>query len=462
MSRTAIYLGVALALSGATACSGGASSQPPQPCIHLPTSAPGAGGVESAKVVLDVSMSMRGFIGKWSITPFQHLLRTWLKEGLTAVGLPNPELLGVAGKVRPLGSDLESHALRRALYDQRETDVVAALLWAGEQPKALSIIVTDNVQDVLSNHGQRARGFDRAAFSRAVVNLAAKGFGVWLVGFQCPFSGTYYSVRLSQGTVGPLINAPLHVEGRRPAYVWVVSRDLDKGRAVVSFLHDEISRDSKEGREVWSLELAPGRRPTVIVHKPSVAELRPSAPQPGAGSLPAMYLHPYQWPSSRTNGRTDIRLEFQRRGGADERLLLLKIQLREPSPPHAWQRTPTANWQVVVRVRPDDGMAIVGADLSAFTPTQPAPQGMHYTRLAVSSRDLLKQRDPLLEVGIGTRDDVKKTYQWVTKWSAADDRTVNDVQAKTLYLEDVLHGVLKQTLGGEQMQSCLHVSFLSR
>ena len=251
--------------------------------------------VTQADIYLDNSVTMAGFISDvdhpMPVTPLQQLLQSLLVERLNDVELvPSFYTFGLnVDPATPL-SELPNYVRDRTYYEKTENDIVAALLKASERPSSLSVIITDNTQDVLTSKQGRSLGFDRSGIVRTVSeNLAGKGFGVWLLGFQSAFRGDYFSVRLTLEPAGVRTNRKFPLSGERPVYCWIVSRDWEKGRSLAVDLHEELSRFAPLGEDgapqVRGIEVFSGIVPSLSADEPDERELAPPALEATPASL---------------------------------------------------------------------------------------------------------------------------------------------------------------------------------
>jgi hypothetical protein len=213
-----------------------------------------------ARVYLDTSMSVRGFV---KTDDFGQLLEN-LKYVLVGADIDRFELAQVAEKVGSL-QDVAQFAefANPRLYDGRETNLKAALDDATKWNAGAILVLTDGIVSLskAENVGPSGNsalscgaGSDAACIAASVGDYVARGNGFWIVGMRLPYAGPYYveepgaSCRRGQIVKGPF---PLH-----PFYVWVGSPSLTQGRKVVRALLDfAFARKI----DTLAIEAAPGQ-----------------------------------------------------------------------------------------------------------------------------------------------------------------------------------------------------------
>lgn len=489
VQETALRWALAFLLVGVLGCPAGSSSGSTDAvdCLWdgVPAEPSGAGGtVTESQVFLDLSWTMRGFIsegeGGRPVTLQQELLRTILLEALGNADVTPPTLWGFGREVFPLEESLSAYAARegggvepRELYDQAETDVVATLLAASEQPSALSVILTDNAQDLRTAKERRAPGFDRSAMIRALTQeLAEKGFGVWLVGFRNDFRGAYFSILLAANSHGVHVNKPIPLASEQPLYAWVISKDLAKGRAVVDDLVRELRRRwavrNEEGQPpVHAIELAPGAPPRVEPREPLPEELEIATGEdaPFSGPDPQRdLLRVRDWEVVEGDvPRAEATLRFQRPRGADL-LFLLKVQLDgDPERPE-WGTWPYSAWNLQWRQQPDGrGPQVqVAQDLSPFSVQPEARTRFRKLVLPLQQVTAYEPERRRIQIPLSVAFGVRSipADHWVRAWSTDDDTTQKGIEGKTLYLSDVTGSVLEKTIGREQPGACIDLTLV--
>jgi len=492
--RGAVALGpaglvVTLLLAGALSCSPVDSTDAPEVKCYWDTRLSGSSGdapeVAESQIFLDLSRTMSGFISEGRsgrpVTLQQELLRTILLEALGNVAVTPPTLWGFGREVFPLEGSLSSYAAKEGrgseepwtLYDQAETDVVGALLAASRQPAALSVILTDNAQDLRTPKDRRAPGFDRSAMGRALTEeLAGNGFGVWLIGFRNDFRGAYFSILLASNSHGIHVNKPIPLASKQPLYAWVLSRDLPKGRAVVDHLVRELRRRWRvrngEGEPpVHAVELAPGAPPDVLPLEPLPDELEVVASDdPVLGNLDPTrdVLRVQTWgPEDGEPPRAAGTLTFQRPRGVDL-FFLIKAQLEPNGQDRQWGGWPFSAWHLKWQIQPNGQgpSGKVEEDLAPFRGEHRA--GTRFRRLVMPFDQLVAYDPPGRRVEIPlslTFDaDAIPGDHWLQAWSTDDDTTKEGIEGKTLYLFDVARSVLERTIGRERPAACLHLTLV--
>lgn len=86
--------------------------------------------------------------------------------------------------------------------------------------------------------------------SRAIVNFAQQGNGVWVIGVKATFSGRYYP------ELPPKSPFSASNTVRRPVYVWLGGPNIDQGRRIVS---ETLQSLAKQGvKDSFAIEVWPG------------------------------------------------------------------------------------------------------------------------------------------------------------------------------------------------------------
>lgn len=489
-SRCGPVLAVSLLMSTAYGCpparSGGQTGE--EACYWDQQEEEAAGtstSVTESQVYLDLSRTMSGFISNGEngrpVTLLQELLRTILLEALGNVEVTPPKLWGFGREIFPLDHSLSSYAAReskgsvdpRDLYDQGETDVVGALEAASKQPSALSVVLTDNAQDLRTSKDSRAPGFDRSAMIRTITqDLAEHGFGVWLIGYRNSFRGTYFSILLAPNEKGVHINKPIALASDQPLYVWVVSKDLEKGRAVVDHLVRELRRrwsvrNSEEAAPVHAVELAPGVAPLVLPTEPSPPEIDPSwTPETGLRALDPRETLPRvrSWQRDERELPTiEAELVYQRTNEVNLRFPL-QVDLERREPHRDWGNWPLSAWKLVWKT---EG-AIPGPSIKLsndLSPFQLRSTGERRYRMLLLPFDQLTAYEPerrRVEVPLAVHFDEAGAPgdSWLAKWSTEGDTTKDGIEGKTLYLLDIANSVLAKTIGTQRPAACVHVALV--
>jgi hypothetical protein len=438
--------------------------------------------VTESQVYLDLSRTMSGFISEGEdgrpVTLQQELLRTILLEALGNVDVGPPTLWGFGREIFPLERSLSGYAAReghgsvspKTLYDQAETDVVGALLAASKQPSALSVILTDNAQDLRTSKETRAPGFDRSAMIRAITqDLAGNGFGAWLIGYHNSFRGTYFSILLAPNSEGIRINKPIPLNSDQPLYAWVVSKDLSKGRAVVDHLVVELRRRwrvrNPEGEApVHAVELAPGVHPRVVPREPHPDELAVESTEEELDVADPQRDIPVVRSWNLEHGeppRVGATLVYQRPRGVSL-LFPLKVEI-EQDRDNEWGRWPLAVWGLRWKTEAAEGPgATLAEDLEPFPIL--SSQATRFRKLIIPYDQLMAykpdRRRIELPLAIAFQREEIPEEHWLATWSTDNDTTRDGVEGKTLYLSDVATAVLDRTVGPERPAACVHLTFV--
>src|ERR1044071_3430200 len=253
---------------------------------RLPTRSP----ITGARVYLDLTKTMRGYIAdeqsRMSFTLFQHALDHVVEEAFQAADLPKVAHFGFGEKIMPDIGALQAFAVQagehspKDRFDQGNTDFIRVLQDSASHPEALSVIITDGVQDLRTRvAGQVGPGFLRTELVRVVkTKLMDQGFGIWILGVMSAFDpqDCYYNVKPDhQGRVNECIPA---VE-RRPVYIWVIARDVETGRKFSRYVYDEMRQEASKG----------GKGPEGLVH---VLEVWPAnLPHPSISIIEFRRIH---------------------------------------------------------------------------------------------------------------------------------------------------------------------------
>lgn len=428
--------------------------------------------VTEADIYIDASVSMQGYISapgySMPISPLQQLLQTSLLEKLSDGDLsPRLHIFGEEVNPTPLPlRELRDYVRERSKYSENRSDIVAALERAGESTASLSIIITDNAQDLeyaKEGRERRAPGFDRSAVVRTISqSLAGKGFGVWLLGAQSPFEGTYFSLLLTMNTTGAGTNRRVELtEGQqRPFYCWIVSRDWNKGRKLVADLHEDLTRFASPGTQgvpsVNAIELFPGILPSLSLPEPNEDELSPSPP-PGGTGVPTDVFRVRRWED---DGQGDSlgELVFQQPRTSDI-FFLLKARLTLASDSsQALLSLPLSSWELTPKPPLDLG-AQLREELRHFAPpkAQESSQALtKYWELSVPHNQLLArpQATWALAIPFTLRSQALPQSYWLRAWSTDVDTTPNSINGKTLYLSDVTNTIIARNLGADRRHGC--------
>jgi len=213
-----------------------------------------------ARVYLDTSMSMRGFV---KANEFGQLLEN-LKYVLVGADINRFELAEVAENVGSLqkAAQFKDFANPR-LYDGRETNLKAALGDATKWNAGEILVLTDGIVSLskpenLGPSGSSAlscgAGSDAACIAASVAEYVGHGNGFWIIGMRLPYTGPYYVEEPGPGCHrGQVLKGPFPLH---PFYVWVGSPSLSQGRKVVKALLDFASARKLAA---VAIEAAPGR-----------------------------------------------------------------------------------------------------------------------------------------------------------------------------------------------------------
>jgi hypothetical protein len=421
--------------------------------------------VSEGRIYLDLSQSMRGFIadsgGAMSFTLLQRGLDGLLEEAFATAGVPSPALLGFGSELRrglpPLSTFVVSSGAvsPRSRYAEVRTDLGAALRDARKAPQALSVVVTDGAQDLRSQGGKGiGQGFVRTALVRLVrEEMIERGFGVWVVGVMSEFGDCYYNVRPDRhGRVGQCIKVR-----RRPAYFWVFSRDHEKGRSLVRYLVRELRLESggEEGKGpgVEAIEIWPGTVPAARFEPASGEDLARIATlaRIDRTRLAAVlgWRAEEQFP-----GATAACIRLPWAAGSTVQLpAVLRFDAADPAP--AELAAPAALWNVTVE------------------PPQELPSfKVREVEEAAGGRRLLIElaydeatalgAEGSVEVPVVLRPDFRAGLRksWVGRWSTRDDASTEAIEGKTLYLSDVVEGLLGAQLPAPRTVACLHLEMV--
>jgi hypothetical protein len=490
--RLGAALGLATAGLLAGACFGGgacdfeslecaAVAGAPSPAAP-PVDAPVEGRAVEGRVYLDLSTSMRGFVADerspLRFTPLQEALDHLLAEAFAGAEIGGVEHDGFGDAIRRNVGPLQGFAVQapggpspRERFAEPSTDLVQAFRDAAAHPDALSVVVTDGVQDLRrSGDDGVGPGFIRTAMVRELERgVIDRGFGLWLVGVMSPFDGCYFNVNPDpQGRV----NQCMRVEAR-PVLFWILSRDLTAGRRFVQSVAEGLRRPSPPAAagvarpEVQALEVWPGAVPEPRLEVTRGTELGREffTDNLFVGAwLPSAAL-------TAPRGVTAACVTFERRAGG---LLRVPLQLRSPIGRNDSASVPVlpgSFWRAVVPEASEwrlVELAAGAADSAAGAAgAEPRPDGgdtpwaleiAHEAaaRLAGEGRTLEIPLRLRLSLDFGPEDF------WLRRWSTADDSSAAAVEGKTLYLWDVVGGVVTAAAGDREPVACLQLKFKRR
>jgi hypothetical protein len=381
-------------------------------------------------------------------------------------------------------------------YDRGQSNIVGVLLQAARAASALSVIVTDGLQDVHGGNGVLSPGFDRPEFVHAVCDsLIDKGFGIWLVGILNDFDGDYYSIIPDKNG---LINKRIPVNnGKRPVYCWVICKDVGKGRKFVQNLQTtllELSKDNGNNGEtlpesdakpdttlplaqnpraneetlVQVVEIAPGIIPTVDLMEPtSVQQFAHS------DKFLKNMVRVTDWRTHPTElGTKNVAVYFPN-AISDTVHFVLQARLGFEGRNFTWNSLPNTMWRIRL-IKPET------FPLSIIEDANPNPtaelQNLRFIGLDFLYDNLIvfEPDKRLLELPVYLRADLEKGLEnhWLKTWSTQIDTDINQItrqekirgkiRGKTLYLYDVAAAMLTHSIGKQRVGACLHLSLLKR
>ncbi|MFY9824242.1 MAG: hypothetical protein WAM82_22900 [Thermoanaerobaculia bacterium] len=434
--------------------------------------------VTQADIYLDSSESMQGYLSDAThampVSPLQQLLQSLLLEELNDLGVvPGFYPFGseVPTSPSPL-SHLQDFVRSRGSYSQRDTDIVAALERASGKESSLSVVITDNTQDLETFKERRAFGFDRSGIVRAVTgDLAGKGFGVWLLGVQSPFDGVYYSVLLTRGPAGVVTNQRITLQqgSERPFYCWVVSRDWEKGRRLVARLHEDLERYSglSAGSHSKSqvIEFFPGILPSLVVEEPEEIEVShgPGDQQASPGFVDIFRVRSWTHrPMDTSMSLAELDFEQPR---SSEILFPVKVRLSINQddvllslPLQAWKSASEGNLDLGARLT----RGIPHFEVKRQQPVQDSSM-VQYLELSIPYERLVSQPRDRWKLAIPLSISVDMSFigaeNWLGAWSTQDDTSPKAISGKTLYLRDVSTSILQKTVGRSRYRGCLSLNF---
>lgn len=408
--------------------------------------------VESGRVYLDLSTSMRGYVGGRSpsslLTLYQRALDGTIDEGFSSVGLDTVHQHGFGSEIEPQNTPLQLFALQgpgdlqpASRYKQASTDLEAVFRDLAEHPEALSVVITDGVQDLRPQGG----GFNRPALVQAITEeVMEKGFGVWLVGLMSEFDGYYFHVRPDrQGKV----NQPIRVR-KRPFYLWVVSQDVGLGRSWVRYVVTSLERDLGEesADRIKALELSPGAQVQVKVELLSLSSITDH------NFFQYNLLKDIALYQTAGKGQAPFACVLLRGDTQDELKLPLSVNL---GPDLASDLTlPSSIWQIDLEKLGTPGLV--------ETPELASSLGSS-TKIYTLRLDYLDAvrlaRNGAFEIPLHLYPNLDGALadHWSQIWSTQDDTTPERIEGKTLYLADVVQGVLERRLQGQRPVGCFHL-----
>jgi hypothetical protein len=234
-----------------------------------------------ARVYIDSSLSMQGFIGDQSGSHFRLLKR--LKDILVDAHVLSFEASPFGLKILRMDmvSAFSQFGTDRRAYAEKDTYLAGVIEDASSwNQNGVILILTDGISSVTKSHGlkevspkkdskqargdrtepQSARtcslGSDSACLALRIHEYIQSGHGFWIVGFRFPFDGPYW---VEEG--GPKARPGVKLERvkvpDRPFYVWVGGADVEQGRKIVRGL----IRFAGEGASpvpFMAVEIAPG------------------------------------------------------------------------------------------------------------------------------------------------------------------------------------------------------------
>lgn len=454
--------------------------------------------VTAGNIFLDLSTSMQGYLSdenyRISFTLLQHLVHSRLQDAFHSVDINEPAFYGFDQTIVKEVAPRVYYAIKtpngpspRSRYNHGQSNIVGVLLQAAKTASALSVIITDGLQDVHGINGDLSPGFDRPEFTHAVCDsLIDKGFGIWLIGIMNDFDGVYYSIIPDRNGV---INNQIYVHGKRPVYCWVICKDVGKGRNFVQYLQStllELSKDNgtdadhdakpdttsklDHGKEttvealVQAVEIAPGLIPTVDLMEAT------SVPQfAHADKFLKNTVRVTDWRTHPAQLRTKNVAVYFPNAISDTVHFVLQARLGFEGRDFTWSSLPPSMWRIHLD-KPGNFPLSIAED------TQPNPmaelQNLRFMGLDFLYDKLIvfEPEQRLLELPVYLDADLEKglANHWLKKWSSQNDTDKNKIiredngQGKTLYLYDVVAAMLKHSIGKQRVGACLHLSLLKR
>jgi hypothetical protein len=397
---------------------------------------------------------MRGYIAdgqsRIKFTLFQQALDHVIEEALQAADLPKVSRFGFGVRIRPDIGALQAFAVQsgkqspKHRFDEGSTDFIRVLQDAAAHPEALSVIITDGVQDLRAGvAGQIGPGFIRTELVRVVkTKLIDQGFGIWILGVMSSFDpqDCYYNVKPD---LSGRVNQCIHVE-RRPVYFWVIARDVETGRKFSRYVYGEMRREAAKsekdaGELVRVLEVWPANLP-----HPSISMIEFRRIKDESLSMRNALSDVYRWTPAPEGGRaTSACIGFAESPGGTV-ALPVEVNLGLDPEALAWGLPPGA-WNLA---------PVRGDGWSSRDVRQRVKDS------AATSRFIA--REGPIEIPLSLRFDIAAGLggSWIESWSTDDDTTAESLEGKTLYLRDVVAGILEEVLGNLRFDHCLHLKLV--
>jgi len=433
--------------------------------VALPVPSVERGSVSLGRVYLDLSASMQGFVSDDSVempfTLYQKALDQVLPEAFGSIPVESLEVHGFGGEiVRDIGQ-IQSYVVQRSAgssprrrYDKGATDLVRVIADAALAPEVVSVVITDGVQDrrLMGGAAASGPGFVRTAVVQEMRrSLVGEGFGIWLVGVMSRFDGCYYNVKPNAANQ---VGRCMEMEGVRPVFFWVFSRDIQAGRRWTAYLVEELHREAsagggEAGEAVEAVELWPGRHPRLTVAQDQKAPdelLRESSIRRVVGWKERLPEAPLSFCCPRFRGREGSRLILPMQlmlAGADS-----QGGAFAPLPPDVWQLVEPEEEAWTLEER--EGWR----GTKGGSPSLPLSLTIPYETAARKVA-----ADEILEVPLRLRLDARRGLRghWVERWSTGDDSTEEGARGKALYLHDVVAGLVSASLGQLEPGICLQM-----
>ncbi len=302
---------------------------PPATAPTPPSPTTDAAGASGARVFVDVSGSMQGFV-RYGRDLAMESLHLSIGHALSKAGVGPVDYcdVGAASRTR-CGLPADPRRYRKPAVYNGLTSQMSAILARIPKTAALgkdltipvgalderhvSVVITDGIEvsgKTTLTPGEEAAGclpgLDTYCLQRVLVKRAEEGYGVWLHALSLPFDGRVYpergldkamyasisdyltSLRSDDGPFSSLDGKGMRItppgynrgkadgyyrfEGVRPLLVLVLSKDIEAGRQVSTFLERELRTlpIEKPAGRYRSLQLAPHEPATVVFDTDSV------------------------------------------------------------------------------------------------------------------------------------------------------------------------------------------------
>lgn len=443
------------------------------PC-NVPNITSTAIEVTRGDIYLDLSVSMKGYISdKNENIPFtllQHLLHSVVKTSFHHVKIAEPSFHGfsrtIVNNVGPMlyyAVESSDKISPRSRYNKSETNIVGLFREISQKTKSVSVVITDGLQDVSGIGGSLASGFDRAEFINAVCeNLVEQQFGVWLVGIMNDFDGYYYNIIPNkQGKINQAIR--LH-KTKRPVYCWIISKDIVKGRELVQYLTQNLKDiaepyNGNNNELIHTVEISPGIFPNLIITEPTAV-----VPSDSSVNLFQNFARVRNWYNHPSYCTTKCcRIDYPEAYGKNIQFVI-QAKMDFSDNEYTWNSLPESIWRIDIE-NTGEFPCFKNNDFSEYTIIN-ADKSLRfiglqfpYDRLAVFDVNSRK-----IELPVYLYADLQNglSEHWLTKWNTRNDTNEQLVKNKSLYIYDVVSGVLLNTIGKKSVGGCLHLSFTER